>query len=192
MADSSGLIETPRLLLYLIPVEMLIALYEDPESVQFAPHVPYSNPHGVLVNDSGPLRWRVPQVKVDPELNKWFVRFIVWKATHEVVGSISFHSGPDINGMIEIGLGIETSFRNRGIATEALSGMWSWGSMQAGVQTLRYTVSPSNSASVHIVNKFGFALVGQQIDEEDGPEDIYEMSTTEFQSRFTVPEAPLE
>jgi len=171
---------------------MLIKLYEDPESVQFAPQVPYSNPHGVLVNESGPLRWRVPQVKVDPELNKWFVRFIVWKETQEVVGSVSFHSAPDINGMIEIGLGIESSFRNRGIATEALLGMWNWVSTQAGVETLRYTVSPSNSASVHIVNKFGFSLVGQQIDEEDGPEDIYEMSTSEFRSHLPTYKATLE
>ena len=187
MNDRPGPIETPRLHLHLISVEMLIALFEDPESVQFAPSVPYSNPYRVLVDDSGPLRWRVPQVKVNPELNKWFVRFVVLRETSEVVGSISFHGSPDENGMLEIGLGIDENFRNQGIATEALAGMWWWASKQPGVKVLRYTVSPKNEPSVHVINKFGFALVGQQIDEEDGPEDIYEMSALDFLARTNVP-----
>jgi hypothetical protein len=33
-------------------------------------------------------------------------------------------------------------------------------------------------------NSLGFAHVGQQIDEEDGPEEIFEMSVTEFRSNL--------
>jgi hypothetical protein len=32
--------------------------------------------------------------------------------------------------------------------------------------------------------KLGFNLVGEQIDEEDGVEDIYEMSANRYQSTF--------
>jgi RimJ/RimL family protein N-acetyltransferase len=48
------------------------------------------------------------------------------------------------------------------------------------VKTLRYTVSPENFPSQAIIKKFGFAYCGQQIDEEDGPEDIYEMSADTY------------
>lgn len=88
--------------------------------------------------------------------------------------------------MIEIGLGIEPSFQNQGYASEALMGMWSWVIDQPGVQTLRYTVSATNKPSMRIIEKFGFTHVGQQLDEIDGPEEIYEMSVSEFRSRFSL------
>jgi hypothetical protein len=62
--------------------------------------------------------------------------------------------------------------------------MWLWVIDQPGVSILRYTVSATNKTSVVIINKFGFIHVGQQIDEEDGPEEIYEMSASEFRKIF--------
>jgi RimJ/RimL family protein N-acetyltransferase len=181
---NAELIQTPRLDLRLIGVADLIQMFEDPEHYALPEAAPFSNPHRVLLDNSGPLRWRVPQVKREPELNVWFVRFIVLRQSSEVVGSISFHAKPDEQGMIEIGLGVEPAFQNNGYATEALLGMWQWVCRQPGVNTLRYTVSPGNLASQHIIQKLGFQNVGVQIDDEDGPEHIYEMSTSEFLARF--------
>jgi RimJ/RimL family protein N-acetyltransferase len=82
--------------------------------------------------------------------------------------------------MIEIGLGIEPECQNQGFATEALAGMWTWGCTEPADQTLRYTVSPTNLASQRIIAKFSFPKVGQQIDDEDGPEDIYECAKADF------------
>jgi [ribosomal protein S5]-alanine N-acetyltransferase len=184
--STTELIQTSRLDLHLISVEDLITLFEDPESFSIPESAGYQNPYGVLIKSSGPLRWRVPQVKRDPALNKWFVRFIVVRETKEVVGSISFHAKPDDDGMIEIGLGVEPACQNNGYATEALAGMWRWVCTQPGVLTLRYTVSPDNAPSQRIIQKFGFTHVGVQIDDEDGPEDIYEMSAADFLARFPV------
>ena len=52
------------------------------------------------------------------------------------------------------------------------------------MRTLRYTVSPDNAPSQAIIRKFGFEHVGQQLDEVDGPEDIYELSAEEYRRRF--------
>ena len=100
----------------------------------------------------------------------------------EIVGSISFHAPPDEVGMIEIGFGICEPCRNQGFGKEALLGMWTWVIDQPGVTTLRYTVSATNTPSMAIINSLGFEHIGQQIDEEDGPEEIFEMSVTEFRS----------
>jgi RimJ/RimL family protein N-acetyltransferase len=177
---TTELIQTPRLDLCLIAVDDLIQLYESPENFSLPIQADYKNTYRVLLNNPGPLRWRVPQVKHDATLNKWFVRFIVLRDAKEIIGSISFHGEPDSNGMIEIGLEITTAFQNQGYATEALQAMWSWACTQPGVSTLRYTVSPNNAPSQQIIQKFGFTHVGVQIDEEDGPEDIFEMSAAEF------------
>jgi RimJ/RimL family protein N-acetyltransferase len=182
---SEAMIATPRLELHHICVDGLLSLFDSPEDVSIYEGKSFTNPHRVLMDESGPLRWRVPQVKSDPAVNKWFVRWIVEKETQEIVGSTSFHGPPDMQGMMEIGLGIHVNFQRRGYATETLTGMWSWVIDQPGVDLLRYTVAPDNEASVAVIKKFGFECVGQQIDPEDGPEDIYEMSADEFRRRFT-------
>jgi RimJ/RimL family protein N-acetyltransferase len=174
------LIETPRLELHHIPVDGLISLFDEKSDVLAIAGRNFTNPHKILLDDSGPLAWRVPQVKADPTSNFWFVRLMVLKESREVIGSTSFHGAPDDEGMIEIGLGIDEKFWNQGFATEALIGMWGWVCQQPGVKTLRYTVSPTNIASIKVIAKFGFHHMGQQMDEIDGPEDIYEMSVEEF------------
>lgn len=176
------LIETDRLDLYLIEVEDLITLFEDPDNLTVCADMPYANPHRVLIDNPGPLRWRVPNVKEEPALNKWFVRWIVLKATREIIGSISFHAKPNELGMIEIGLGIETQFQNNGYGYEALEGMWGWVITQEGVKTLRYTVSAKNESSIALIKKFGFQHVGVQIDEEDGLEEIFEIAAEQYRT----------
>ena len=183
MVTSTELIETRRLDLHLIPPLELFMLHEDPDNAELLSDRDFTNPHKELTHEhSGPLRWRVPQVKANPDVNFWFIRWIVFRETKEVVGSISFHAPPDEVGMIEIGFGICEPCRNQGFGKEALLGMWTWVIDQPGVETLRYTVSKTNAPSMAIINSLGFEHVGQQIDEDDGPEEIFEMSVTEFQS----------
>lgn len=175
---------TPRLELHLIPGDDLIAMLRAPDTPGLLADAPYTNEHRVLLDDPGPLPWRVPQVEEDPGRNRWFIRFIVLRSTRVAIGSISFHGVPDDDGMVEVGLGIEQSHRGNGYATEALLGMWGWACEQPEVRTLRYTVAPDNTPSVAIIRSYGFQHRGQQIDEIDGPEDIYELATAEFRTRF--------
>jgi RimJ/RimL family protein N-acetyltransferase len=169
-----------RLDLHHISACDLVTLYEDPENVSIYRKGDFTNPYRVLIDGHSPLRWRVPQVKANPEVNKWFVRWMVLRETSEIVGSLSFHGAPDENGMLEIGLGVHEKFWRQGFGYEALMGMWLWAASQSSVLKFRYTVDPNNQASVGLVRKFGFAHVGLQIDDEDGPEDIYEMSVKDF------------
>ncbi|MEY2837358.1 MAG: hypothetical protein RLZ46_740 [Actinomycetota bacterium] len=173
-----------RLELHHLSVDGIIELFEKKSDVAAIAGRDFTNPHKNLIENSGPLAWRVPQVKVDPSLNKWFVRFIVLQESREVIGSTSFHGAPDSEGMIEIGLGIEPAFQGKGYAKESLQAMWRWAVGFPGVKTLRYTVSPDNLPSIAVINFFGFELKGQQMDEIDGPEDIYEMSAQEFSRRW--------
>jgi ribosomal-protein-alanine N-acetyltransferase len=175
-----GVIETARLELHHLIGAEIISLFEDPENSWIYKDKSYRNPYRQLIDDSGPLAWRVPQVKADPSVNKWFVRWIVLKSTNEIIGSSSFHGAPNADGMIEIGLGIQPEFQRQGFGFEALTGMWRWVCAQEGVKILRYTVSITNLPSIALVNKFGFTRIGEQLDEIDGPEEIYEMNSVEF------------
>lgn len=184
MQVQQSVIETNRLELHHIRGDHLIELFEERDDLHALEGTDFTNPLKVLVDFQGPLAWRVPQVKADPACNKWFVRWIVLKENREIIGSTSFHGAPDSDGMIEIGLGIETDYQNQGFAREALLGMWRWAVAFPEVRTLRYTVSPDNQASIAVINYFGFELKGQQQDEIDGPENIYEMSALEFTQKW--------
>jgi len=175
---------TPRLELHHLSAQAIIELFEKKNDSVALLDRSFTNPHRLLLDSSGPLACRLPHVKVDPSVNRWFVRYIVLKQGQEVIGSASVHGVPDADGMMEIGLGIEEAFRNKGYAREALAGMWEWVCAYPAVKTLRYTVSPDNLASIAVINYFGFEYKGQQIDEEDGPENIYEMSTKDFMAKW--------
>jgi len=177
-------IQTPRLELHHISATELITLFEDRDDAPAISGRGFTNPLRVLIDFQGPLAWRVPQVKADPACNKWFVRWIVLKEKEEIIGSTSFHGAPDSAGMLEIGLGIESEYQNQGFAKESLLGMWSWATTFPEVRKFRYTVSPDNTPSISVIKYFGFEFKGQQMDEIDGPEDIYEMTVDDFKSKW--------
>ena len=124
-------ISTERLELHHIAADRLIDLFEKRDDTFALVGETFTNPLRNLIDFQGPLAWRVPQVKADPATNKWFVRWIVLKENREIIGSTSFHGAPDAQGMMEIGLGIETQYQNQGYAKEA-PGMGSTAAKAAG------------------------------------------------------------
>ena len=140
----------------------------------------FSNPHGYLVDVPGPLMHRIPRILADPGAAPYLLRMAVLRSEGVIIGSAGFHDRPDASGMIEIGLGIVPERQGQGLATELLAGMWGWVVRQQDVRVLRYTVAPDNLPSQALIAKFGGVYRGQQIDEEDGPEDIYEITVEEF------------
>ena len=184
MSLHEPVIHTARLELHHISTPDLITLFENRDDVPAISGRGFTNPLRVLIDFQGPLAWRVPQVKADPACNKWFVRWIVLKEKQEVIGSTSFHGAPDSDGMVEIGLGIESEYQKQGFAKEALLGMWRWAAAFPDVQAFRYTVSPDNAASIAVINYFGFEFKGQQMDEIDGAENIYEMKAVDFIAKW--------
>jgi ribosomal-protein-alanine N-acetyltransferase len=186
-SDLQPSIITPHLVLEHISADRLILLFEDPENESVYKDRDYTNPHRELIDFPGPLHWRAPQVKENAELNKWFLRWMVRRDVKDIVGTISFHGAPNDVGMVEIGLGVNAKFQGRGYAGEALLGMWSWVIDQPGVKVLRYTVSATNVASMKLIDRYGFTHIGVQIDEKDGPEEIFEMSADDFRLRHAVP-----
>lgn len=121
---------------------------------------------------------------------QWLFREIYLASTNEKIGEINFHRSPASDaftptGTIEVGVEIAEMYQRNGFASEALMAMWLWACEQPEIKILRYTVSAQNLPSMRIIQKFGFTHVGQQIDEEDGPEEIFEMSVQDFAARFS-------
>ena len=74
--------------------------------------------------------------------------------------------------MIEAGYTVFKPWRRRGIAAEATLGLANF-AREFGVRWIRLSISPENVPSLGLARKMGAYKIGSQIDDIDGPEDIY-------------------
>jgi RimJ/RimL family protein N-acetyltransferase len=100
---------------------------------------------------------------------------VVWAPVFGVaVGRAGFHGPPDEAGTVEVGYAIDPAYRRRGYALAALATLLDRAAREPAVSTVRASVRPDNQASRALVESFGFVPVGQQWDDEDGLETVYE------------------
>lgn len=123
------------------------------------------------------LQYRLAQLALDPTIRRWLGRAIVWTDAdggRHVIGSIGFHGPPDERGRLEIGYKVEPAFRRRGIAREAVTAMFDWASSEHGVRRFVASISPANEPSLRLAAGLGFEQVGEQVDDIDGLELVFE------------------
>jgi [ribosomal protein S5]-alanine N-acetyltransferase len=131
------------------------------------------------------LRYRLAQMEADPAVQPWLLHLVVIRDTGEVAGYITFHAAPGDEGWVEIGYQIEPRFRRQGYASEAAAAMFSWAAEQ-GVERFRASVSPDNEASLAMVRKMGFHRTGEQWDDIDGLEHVFEASLSDLRKAASI------
>jgi RimJ/RimL family protein N-acetyltransferase len=77
--------------------------------------------------------------------------------------------------MVEIGYGVDPAHRRRGYARAALEVLLRRAAAEPRVTTVRVTISPDNAVSQRLTARHGFVRVGEQWDDEDGLEIVYEV-----------------
>jgi [ribosomal protein S5]-alanine N-acetyltransferase len=119
-------------------------------------------------------RLRAGQVAADPQSGRWIARAVVAEPEGAVVGHAGFHGPPDAAGMVEVGYSVDPAWRRQGYATAMVRELLQRAAGEAGVRTVRATISPDNIASLATIAGFGFTGNGEQWDEEDGRELIFD------------------
>jgi [ribosomal protein S5]-alanine N-acetyltransferase len=122
----------------------------------------------------GLWRLRASQVVADPPSGRWIARAAVAEPEEAVVGYAGFHGPPDVAGLVEIGYSVDPDWRRRGYATAMVRELLQRAAGEPDVRTVRATISPDNVASLATIAGFGFTENGEQWDEEDGRELIFD------------------
>ena len=117
---------------------------------------------------------RALQIAQDPQEAHWVTRIVWDPVERRAVGRAGFHGRPDHRGMVEVGYEIDPTLRRRGYARAALEAMLAWAEGEIEVHVVRASVSPDNDPSLRLIEQFGFQLVGDQWDDEDGRELVFE------------------
>ena len=117
---------------------------------------------------------RAKQIARQPESEHWAASVIVDDETGLAVGHAGFHAPPDDSGMVEIGYSIDPLVRRQGFARATVAALLARCAIEPAVVTVRACISPRNAASLATIAGFGFEHTGEQIDDEDGLEYIFE------------------
>lgn len=134
----------------------------------------------VDASDSGVWRRRSRQIVEDPSCEPW-ITGVIWDAELRIpVGRAGYHGPPDAAGMVEIGYSVDMTHRRQGYARAALEALLDRAAREPDVVTVRATIRPDNSPSSSLVLQYGFVEVGEQWDDEDGLETIYEVAAGRF------------
>lgn len=123
-------------------------------------------------------RFRARQAVESPRDLPW-VTGVLWDDDRELaVGKAGFHAAPDDHGLVEIGYAVDPAHRRRGYARAALDLLLDDARRAPSVRTVRVTVSPDNAPSLALVAQYPFVETGEQWDDEDGLETIYELDVS--------------
>lgn len=165
----------PRTIRFLkLPAPAMAALLED--DLDRANAVTGATLPAYFVSDRAKWLWRyrLTQLEEDPASAAWIVRAVATEPDGRVVGDAGFHGPPDAAGMVEIGYCVVPEHRRQGYATAIVAALLRRAGADPAVRTVRASISPDNAASLATVAKFGFTHVGEQWDDEDGLELIFE------------------
>jgi RimJ/RimL family protein N-acetyltransferase len=130
-----------------------------------------------FMTDSALWLWkfRLDQMAADPDHAQWMTRQAIVGDEGLVVGHAGFHGPPDAAGMVEIGYSVDPDFRRQGYARSTLIEILRRTAADTSVTTVRATITPDNVASLATIAGFGFVEVGEQWDDEDGLEIVFEV-----------------
>lgn len=124
---------------------------------------------------------RLEQLREDPTLQPWLLRAMVSRSESTMVGHIGFHARPGEKyldelapGGVEFGYTVFEKWRRRGYASEASEGLMDWAHRLHGVTRFVVSMRPTNLASLALARRLNFQRIGSHLDDEDGPEDIFE------------------
>jgi [ribosomal protein S5]-alanine N-acetyltransferase len=128
--------------------------------------------------EKGFLGLRLRQMREDERFRTWCPHAIVLGG--QMIGHAGYHGPPGINSTqdpeaVEFGYRIFPPYRGRGYATQAATMLMDQARDRAGIQRFVLSVAPQNEPSLAIVRKLGFVRTGEQMDEEDGLELVFEL-----------------
>jgi [ribosomal protein S5]-alanine N-acetyltransferase len=136
--------------------------------------------------DLGFLGLRLRQMREDPAVQEWLVRAVTLRrAGRPMVGHAGFHGPPGTNATgradaVELGYTVFPDHRGRGYATEVAEALMDWATTEHDIRRFIASVAPENAPSLAIVRKLGFEQTGEQWDELDGLELVFELEQQHY------------
>lgn len=162
-------IRGPRLRLVAIDADLARLQVNDKEAFFAALGAQREPAWPPIADDEPKLSDKLEVLNRTPEEAGWrgWVFLMGWTpdGLDRAVGVGGFHGPPDADGQVEIGYAMQPSFREQGLATEAVEGLVKWAFDHPEVRNVRAQTLPHLTASIRVLEKTGFTLVKEYTDE---------------------------
>lgn len=122
------------------------------------------------------LEWISDRVSRNPEEASWWVWSVARRADRVVVGAVGFGGRPDPDGRVVLGYAVYPEHQRSGYASEAATGLVDWAFRQPGVEIVRATMLPDNTASMRVARKAGLKRRGRMMHRDEGEVVVYEIA----------------
>ncbi len=153
-------VQTPRLRLVAIDAELARLQVEDRPAFFAAVGAEIEAAWPPVQDDEPKLTEKLKLLEANPEEAGWrgWVFLMGWTpgGLDRAVGTGGFFGPPDDTGEIEIGYAMCASFREQGLATEAVGGMLDWAFRDDRVKSVRALTEAHLYASRRVLEKSGF------------------------------------
>src|SRR4051812_43561506 len=123
-------------------------------------HFPEAWPNDELVARAFPFS--LEAIRAAPDTRLWGDSLVLPldpTRPPRVVGSVVFKGRP-VDGIAEVGYGVEDSSRGQGLATEATQACVDWALAQEGITAVHATTFPWHHASLGVIRKVGMVQCG--------------------------------
>ena len=116
--------------------------------------------------DGPAIQWTLDRIGAgQPESYLLYYWILPSDSDAPVLIGLGGFKGPPQNGRIEIGYSVLTQFQRQGYATEAVAGLVDFAFGQPDIHEVRAETLPSLAASIGVLKKNGFRLVGPGAEE---------------------------
>lgn len=155
MNEQSIELRTERLKMVCVGLDMMLLLKNGSKEAQFESIMGYS------INKVEGLEKELNDqfstlALENPESRIWFRLWdIVLEKNNHRIGGALFKGGPNQNGEVEIGYGIDDEFQRQGYASEAIGSIVQWAAKQEGVQAVIAETERENIASYKVMEHIG-------------------------------------
>lgn len=116
------------------------------------------------LTDETAMRRLCETLDADPEQTGWRAWVFISPVMHRLLGSGGFMGTPDADGVVEIGYSMLTSWREQGLATEAVNTLLQWAYSHDTVKQVVAHTPDDRDAAHRVLEKAGFEQAGHEGD----------------------------
>jgi [ribosomal protein S5]-alanine N-acetyltransferase len=156
-------IQTDRLELVAVWAELARAAIDDRQKLAqlLNARIPEQFPPEIMRDV---MEYFAQQLEADPDLVGWWVWYSVLSQAGQervLIGAAGFNGYPDKDGNLLLGYSVVEGYEGQGYATETVQGLLSWAFNQPRVKQVVATTFPEHVASLRVMEKNHFILLGK-------------------------------
>jgi [ribosomal protein S5]-alanine N-acetyltransferase len=170
-------VATPRMRLVALDAGLMRLQIDDREAFFKALDVVHEAAWPPELNNLEAMPHALAALEADPAETGWqswaFIMSWSMGVTGRLAGLGGFHGQPGADGSVEIGYAMLPSFREQGLATEAVDGLAGWAFTDPRVTRILARTVQSQEASRRVLEKTGFSETGRETPENREPTIIH-------------------